>query len=181
MKKSSNFYFISLNIDWYIESQAFFLRHIFAKRYSNLKSSIILFIYTIWLAKSFLYLSIHVTLPTYFLHQKVLILSCFFKLIQTPKNLVLSSGFLTLIQLGGVPISIKSSIMFCLWGFQAIASDFALFISISFNIKKLFDTWIISCSTALDSATHIVSSTYTSAKIIAFSTLKVLFSLSTSY
>ena len=131
--------------------------------------------------KSFLYLNTHVILPTSFLHRSMLVLSCFFKLIQTPKYLVLSSGFLTLIQLGRVPISIKSSIVFCLWGFQAIASDFALFILISFNIKKLFDTWIISCNAALDLAIHIVLSTYASAEILAFSVLNILFSLSTSH
>src|SRR5205085_9424153 len=118
----------------------FFLRHTFARRYSSFGSSTILFIYIIWLADNFLYLSMLVSLPTSFLHRKVLVFSCFLRLIQTPRNLILSSGFLTLTRLSRVPICIEFSFFSCLYSLQAIASDLALFISISFSTKKLFDT-----------------------------------------
>src|SRR6266487_4975887 len=112
----------------------------FARRYLSFGSSTILFIYIIWLADNFLYLSILVSLPTSFLHRKVLVFSCFLRLIQTPRNLVLSSGFLTLTRLGEVPICIESSSFSCLCSLQAIASDLTPFISISFSAKKLFNT-----------------------------------------
>ena len=173
--RSSNFYFISLSIGWCIASQDFFSRHMFARRYSSFGSSTILFIYIIWLADNFLYLSMLVSLPTSFLYHKVLVFSCFLRLIQTPRNLVLSSSFLTLTRLSGVPICIESSSFSCLYSLQAIASDLAPFILILFSIKKLFNTWIIFCRAALDSATYIVSSAYANIETITFSILYILF------
>src|SRR2546430_17038015 len=108
----------------------------FARRYSSFGSSTILFIYIIWLADNFLYLSMLVSLPTSFLHHEVLVFSCFLRLIQTPRNLILSSSFLTLTRLNEVPICIESSSFSCLYGLQAITSDLASFISISFSAKS---------------------------------------------
>ena len=124
--------------------------------------------YIHWAIKAFFLLSVLVILPTSFLHLFMLVCFWFFMFIQTPRNRVSSSRPFTFTGTWGVPIWTKASSLLFLF---AMISDFFPFISISFNVKKLFDMSMTSWSFCWEGATYVVSSANARADTSVFSSL----------